>query len=271
MNAAIAIVAAAAAFLLVLGRRRGRIVERISVYLRPPRPDAGVAPEASPEPAARAGLPWTPTETRIRRAGATAGGALAGILVAQGQLFLAGPQRSLPALAALGAATGWLGFGMYLSTRRERRARSLRFELPVVADALALHVIAGESITTAIERYVASSRGVAAAELSDAIDHHRAGAGVEESLQRAVRRSADPDAGRLYSMLAHAHGTGGRLADALSELARDYRASLARDLTVEGGKRALATYGPVLGLMVPVTLLFLLYPTLVGLRSLAAP
>jgi hypothetical protein len=44
---------------------------------------------------------------------------------------------------------------------------------------------------------------------------------------------------------------------------------LARDLTAEGGKRALATYGPVLALMVPVTLLFLLYPTLAGLRSLA--
>ncbi len=36
-----------------------------------------------------------------------------------------------------------------------------------------------------------------------------------------------------------------------------------------GGRRALTTYGPVLALMVPVTLLFLLYPTLVGLRSLA--
>jgi len=132
-------------------------------------------------------------------------------------------------------------------------------------------VIAGESVTTAAERYVASSHGVAAEELGDAMAHHRDGDGVEEALQRAVRRSADPDAGRLYSLLAHAHGTGGRLADTLSELARDYRAGLARDLTAEGGRRALATYGPVLALMVPITLLFLLYPTLVGLRSLAAP
>jgi hypothetical protein len=63
--------------------------------------------------------------------------------------------------------------------------------------------------------------------------------------------------------------TGGRLSDALAELARDLRAGLERDVSAEGGKRALASYGPVLALMVPVALLFLLYPTLVGLRELA--
>ena len=73
----------------------------------------------------------------------------------------------------------------------------------------------------------------------------------------------------MYTLLTHAHDTGGRLADALADLSTDYRAMLARYLTAEGGKRALATYGPVLALMVPVTLLFLLYPTLAGLRSLA--
>jgi tight adherence protein C len=270
MTVAIAAVAAAGTFLLVIGKRRQNIAVRMTEYLHPRRPSDVATVEAEPDPAVRAGLPWTRTETRMRRAAVTAAGALAGMLTAQGQLFTAGVGRSLPALAVLGAAAGWLGFGMYLTTRRERRARALRFELPVVADSLALHVIAGESVTTSVDRYIASSRGVAAEELARAMDHHRSGAGVEESLQRAARRSADPDAGRLYSLLAHAHGTGGRLADTLTELARDYRAGLARDLTAEGGRRSLATYGPVLALMVPVTLLFLLYPTLVGLRSLAA-
>ena len=31
----------------------------------------------------------------------------------------------------------------------------------------------------------------------------------------------------------------------------------------------MATYGPILGLMVPTTLLFLMYPTVVGLTSLS--
>jgi hypothetical protein len=41
-----------------------------------------------------------------------------------------------------------------------------------------------------------------------------------------------------------------------------------RDLTTESGKAMVTTYGPVLALMVPTALLFLLYPTLIGLRSL---
>ena len=69
--------------------------------------------------------------------------------------------------------------------------------------------------------------------------------------------------------MANAHGTGGRLAETLADLAADYRATLARDLTAEGGRRALSTYGPILALMVPVALLFLMYPTLVGLRQLS--
>jgi hypothetical protein len=73
----------------------------------------------------------------------------------------------------------------------------------------------------------------------------------------------------MYDLLAHAHESGGRLATMLTELALDLRAGIERDLSSEGGKRAVASYGPILALMVPVALLFLLYPTLIGLRSLS--
>ena len=150
-----------------------------------------------------------------------------------------------------------------------RRSRRLRFELPVVTDAVALHIVAGESVATAVERYTRQSTGVASQEFSVALDEVSAGRGIAEALQRNVERTAEPEAARLYTLLAHAHDTGGRLAHSLTQLGTDYRAALARDLTAEGGRRALATYGPVLALMVPVTLLFLIYPTLAGLRSLA--
>ena len=45
--------------------------------------------------------------------------------------------------------------------------------------------------------------------------------------------------------------------------------ALERDITEQGGKKAVAAYGPVLALMVPTALAFLLYPTLVGLQGLA--
>ena len=82
--------------------------------------------------------------------------------------------------------------------------------------------------------------------------------------------ASHPDASRLYDLLGHAHRTGGALADSLTALAADYRAARIRDLTAEGGRRALASYGPILALMIPVTLLFLMYPTLAGLNALSS-
>ncbi|MEN8113626.1 MAG: type II secretion system F family protein [Actinomycetota bacterium] len=270
MSIAVALVLGVGIFLVVHGARGAALVDRVGRYLRPSITVAPLAVDpVDRSPAADAGLGWSRAEYVVRRSATAAAGALVGILLAQGDLFVEGPGRSMLPMAALGAAAGWLGLGMWISTRKEQRARRLRFELPVVTDALALHVLAGESVATALQRYARDSTGVAADEIRVTLAEITAGRGVSEALQRSTHRTADPEAARLYTLLAHAHDTGGRLADALGDLGSDYRAALARDLTAEGGRRALTTYGPVLALMVPVTLLFLLYPTLVGLRSLA--
>jgi tight adherence protein C len=154
------------------------------------------------------------------------------------------------------------------STRRQRRAARLVQELPTAADTLALHVLAGESVATAIHRFASVAQGVVAEEL--AVVRASATEGLTEALRRASEATVHPEAARLYDLLGHAHRAGGRLAEALTDLAVDYRAALARDLTAEGGRRALAVYGPILALMIPVTLLFLMYPTLAGLSALSS-
>lgn len=262
MRFIVAAVAAGAVYLAVSLPRRRRITVIVGDYLSPGR--------AEPAPARFEGpLRWAQGEHVANRVVAAAAGALVGLLLAQGDLFVQGPGRSALPLALLGGVSGWLGYGMHRTTIEQRRSRRLRFELPVVSDTLALHIIAGESVGTAIERYVAESHGVAAEELTAVLTAHNGGMGLTEALQEEARVTADEEAQRLYTLLAHAHDTGGRLAESLTDLSADFRASLSRDLTAEGGKRALATYGPVLALMVPVTLLFLLYPMLAGLRSLA--
>jgi tight adherence protein C len=188
-----------------------------------------------------------------------AAGAVVGIAAAPEQTFVA---------AGLGAAAATLVRRAARTTRTQRRAARLVQELPTVADTLALRVLAGESVSTAITRLTATASGVAADELQAAV-HTEAG-GLEEALRRASTTTVHPEAARLYDLLAHAHRTGGRLAEALAELATDYRATLARELTAEGGRRALAVYGPILALMIPVTLLFLMYPTLAGLTALSS-
>lgn len=199
---------------------------------------------------------------------ATIGGAFTGLLLSQGDLFLAGRSRSSLALAVLGAAAGYVLWSMRQSGLRERKARRLRFELPIVTDAMSLHIVAGESIAGAVRSIVDETEGVATDELRAVIENHQTGMGLPEALAEASRVTAHADAIRLYDTLSHAHMTGGRLAASLGDLAVDYRSALERDLTAEGGRRAIATYGPILVLMVPTALIFLIYPTLLGLRTL---
>jgi tight adherence protein C len=270
MSVVAALMVGAGIIMITTAPRSLRLVDRVGRYLRPDRSAHPAEDDhVDRRPAATAGLAWSTSELLLRRTAAAVGGAIVGLLLAQGDLVVEGPGSAMLPLAALGAAAGWLLFGMWLSTKRERRARRLRFELPVVTDAVALHIVAGESVATAVERFTNQSKGVVSQEFAFALEEVSNGRGIGEALQRNVQRTADPEAARLYTLLAHAHETGGRLADALAQLGADYRAALSRDLTAEGGRRALATYGPVLALMVPVTLLFLLYPTLAGLRSLA--
>ncbi|HHC08511.1 MAG TPA: hypothetical protein ENK55_07320 [Actinobacteria bacterium] len=260
--------AAAAVGFLAVGARGRDPFARIGDYLRPrtlPQP----TPTTDHDRLAAAGLDWTAADLRVRRAVAVALGVAVGALLAQGDLFLAGTGRSTPASMALGGAAGWLLLSMWITTRIQRRALHLRLELPVLADALALGVLAGDPVVAAIAGYVERSRGVGAEELRRVLDDHESGTALPEALNAAARSTAEPEAARLYGLLAHAHVTGGRLAETLAAYAADVRAGLARSMTAESGRRAITSYGPVLALMVPVALLFLLYPTLVGLRSLA--
>ncbi len=266
-----ALLAGVSVFLLVTGRRGSALASRVGRYVA-----WGAAPVDAPtddglEPPVafrQAGLPWTAATVRARRAAAVAGGVLAGLLVAQGDLVVASGTAPL-ATAVVGGSSGLLAFSIWLTQRRKQRAVRLRQELPVIADTIALHVVAGESVATALEMVITEARGVAVDELGVALRRYRRGRSLAEALVAAGRDTLHPDAGRLYTLLGNAHETGGRLADGLAELAADYRAALARDLTSEGGRRALAMYGPILALMVPVALLFLMYPTLTGLTELS--
>lgn len=258
-----ALLAAAAVLLLTTAGRRPAVAESLAPYLAPGSP-AGRLPGPSPR---RTRL----TSAAASRLGAAAAGTGAGWLLASGNLFVPANPAATPSLLALGAAAGLLAHRLRRRRAAEARALRLRRELPTVADTLALSVLAGASVAGAVEQFAAASRGVAATELTQVAAEHQSGRGLPEALRRAAECSAHAEAGRLYDLLGHAHRSGGRLADALAELAVDYRAALARDLTAEGGRRALTAYGPILALMVPVTLLFLMYPTLTGLAALSTP
>ncbi|MEX2323363.1 MAG: type II secretion system F family protein [Acidimicrobiia bacterium] len=236
------LVAAAAALLVVSVRPRQPVIDRYLVT--------------------------EPTRTTRRQrtirvpASAMVGGALGVVVAAAAEGTGIAP---VPLLAVAGIVGSRVG-----AARRERlRMVRLEHELPTVTDALALSILAGDSVSGAIRHLCGSAGGVVTDELRAVVD---SGAdGLEARLRAAADGTASPQARRLYLLLAHGHRAGGRLAENLSDLADDLRGGLEHRLTAEGGTRALAVYGPILGLMIPVTLVFLMYPTLAGLTALARP
>ena len=256
MRWAAAIVIGCAVLALIAWRPGPGLSQRLAPYLDR---TAGSAPSSSTNrrPPNTAAIPWV------------VGGALAGALIAQGDLFISGPGRSTAGLAIAGGLGGYLVWRIRKGRREQEIVRRFRLELPVITDVMAMLVVSGESISTSIDRIATSTNGVVADSLRFVSHSTHDGTSVPAALMEAARSAPHPDGRRLYETLAHAHEQGGRLSDLLIDLSADFRAAIERDLTAEGGRRAIAAYGPVLALMVPTALLFLLYPTLVGLRSLS--
>lgn len=263
------VLTAVGVLLIVIPKPAPSLSERVGRYLEPARVPARDHHQAIASRLSKAGLTWTYAEWRLRNIMAAATGAMVGLLIARGDMFIAGPERSAPGLALTGAFAGVLFFRMWVTRRTERRSQQLKEELPLLTDTLLIQIMSGESIIQAIERMVSVGAGVGTGELARALSRYRSGESITDSLEQAANDTAQPEARRLYDLLATGHHTGGRLAGHLIELSRDYRATLERELITEGGKRAVAVYAPILGLMIPVTLIFLVYPALAGLRQLA--
>jgi tight adherence protein C len=198
-------------------------------------------------------------------------GLLAGALVATVGALAVGRLNLLSAalLCVAGLVGGVLGRDWWLTQQVRRREETLLAEFPVVAELLALAVTAGESPVAAISRVTRLSGGELARELDAALGRARAGRPLPEALQEvADRTSLDPLA-RFIDGLLVAIERGTPLAEVLRAQAADVREAGKRRLLEAGGRKEVAMMAPVVFLVLPVTVLFALFPGLISIVSLA--
>jgi tight adherence protein C len=176
---------------------------------------------------------------------------------------------SIGLLCVAGLVGGVLGRDWWLTQQVSKREETLLAEFPVVAELLALAVTAGESPTAAIARVTRLSGGELARELDAALGRARAGRPLVEALQQvADRTSLDPLA-RFIDGLLVAIERGTPLAEVLRAQAADVREAGKRRLLEAGGRKEIAMMAPVVFLVLPVTVLFALFPGLISIVSLA--
>ncbi len=218
----------------------------------------------------RAGRSGSVEEFRIEQlawgaTGLVAGLALAGLAVTTGGR----PQPAgLLVLCAGLAAGGALARDRVLTAQVARREARLLAELPAVAELLALAVAAGEPPAAALAR-VSRGGGALAGEIRLALHDAQAGGGLVAALDRLAARTGQPALARFVDGIAVALERGTPLAGVLRAQAADARAAGHRALLESAGRREIAMLVPVVFLVLPVTVVFALFPGFYGLRLLA--
>jgi len=189
------------------------------------------------------------------------GGGVLGVLVATVMWLRDGGsviRLLLIVLCAVGV--GIVARDQMLTRSAARREQQMLAEFPTVAELLALAVGAGEGATGALERVCRLSQGQLAAELRQCLADARAGANLPAALQGLADRTGLVSLARFVDGIVVAVERGTPLADVLRSQAQDVREAGRRAVMEEGGRKEIAMMVPVVFLVLPVTVLFAIYP-----------
>lgn len=141
----------------------------------------------------------------------------------------------------------------------DREARMLE-EFPTIAELLALAVTAGEGPVGALERVHRSCAGELGKELGRALSEARAGVGLVPALEGISRRTTLAPLARFVDGVAIAVERGTPLADVLRAQAVDVREGGKRQMLETAGRKEIGMMVPVVFLVLPITVLFALFP-----------
>lgn len=283
-----------------LAARRPTLDQRIAPYLRLPARSSGllrVAPAHTPFPTLerllapvmrdgvrlveRFGSPTADLQRRLVRAGrdetveqfrveqvvATALGTAAGLALALALVAGRGlPPAAGAVLVVVAGLVGMVSRDQLLSHEVTRREQQLLAELPTVAELLALSVAAGEGVLGGLERVARSTHGELSGEIRWAVADTRAGTPLTVALERMADRTGLTTLSRFAEAVAVAVERGTPLADVLRAQAEDVREASRRALMETGGRKEVLMMVPVVFLILPVTVVFAIFPGLAALR-----
>lgn len=215
----------------------------------------------------RAGGGTTVADFRAEQLLCATGGLLLGVL-----LGVAGAARwgtgAGGVLLAVGATTaaGYLLRDHLLRRRIRIRESRMLAEFPAVAELMALSVGAGESAVGSLERVCRVAEGELTAEFRGVLAQTRSGAGLVHALQDFSARTPVAPIGRFVDGIVVAIERGTPLADVLRAQAQDVRDNDKRELMEAAGRKEIAMMVPLVFCVLPLTVVFAVYPGLAVLE-----
>lgn len=153
-----------------------------------------------------------------------------------------------------------------LSAAAKQRQMQLNQELPDAIELLALAVGAGESLYMALERVASRCTQVTGEELTRLMTELKQGEALSMSLTSWRTRTESEVLSHLVDAVVSALERGSPLAQVLREQVADSRSAARNQLLAQGGKKEIWMMIPVVFLILPLTVVFALYPGLVALQ-----
>ena len=194
-----------------------------------------------------------------------AGALIIGVLLAI--WFHPGPIRSM-VLLALSAVSGVVLRDRQLTAQVKRHEAMIEARFPQAAELLALAVSAGESLTAALDRLVARGKGPLIAEFDSAINLMKAGVPLGIALDEIAHQSGVPALERFIDGVIVTLERGTPIAETLRMQANDVREEHRRALLEASGRAEIAMMVPIVFLIMPITVLFALWPSITTLSSM---
>jgi tight adherence protein C len=184
------------------------------------------------------------------------------VAVATGRRPGAGPALLLPLAAA---CAGVAACDHRLSTQGRARQVRLQLELPTVAELVALAVAAGEGPAAAIGRVARLCPGDLGRELARTLADIRVGVPLTTALRTLADRHELMPLRRFVAGVVVAVERGTPLAEVLRAQAVDALVQWRRELVESAARREVAMLVPVVFLVLPVSVVFALFPGFYGL------
>ncbi|MEY4494387.1 MAG: hypothetical protein RL570_502 [Actinomycetota bacterium] len=158
--------------------------------------------------------------------------------------------------------TRWLTeLAVRLFQPRQRMKKAM-IELPDFLELLSVALSSGESVYRALHRVVPRLKGVLATELKTSLLALEYGSDLESELSALAERLPQQQVTEMCNKLLMALKRGTPLVLVISEQAETVRQAISSDLMKQAGKNETRMLIPLVFLILPVTVLFAIYPSL---------
>ena len=204
-------------------------------------------------------------QDRVMRAviGSVVGGVFGTVLATLGSL-------AVPALGLGGILVGGVGSVGWVDYRLRRqasiRAARIAEEFPTVIELLGLALAAGDSLPRALARVSQRARGELGHEWARVMAQVELGAPLAGALRESAQNIGSDRVVAFVEHLAQALDQGAPLAEVVTAHSVDARDDYSRSLVEKAGKAEVRMLVPMVLLILPVTVIFAVYPGLEALQ-----